>query len=106
MDSRPNTALVAKSKVLSPRKSAKDETDKKVNVFKVMHNVARFKMNLKDKLADNQHAKILSKAPIIKKRGGIQKKNKDKVWTMKKLRQELYAIKGKLPYLQKYKKSQ
>eukprot|EP01083_Nonionella_stella_P221355 790906_1 len=103
---RPTTvnALMAVPKVVSPRNQS-------VNVFKVMANVTKFKRNLKEKLSDNQHAKLLSKMPIQHQNRWTfnkkkNKKNKKKIWTMKKLRKRLFLIKGKLPYLQKYKTSQ
>ena len=96
------SAMKAEMKVLSPQN---DELNAKVNFFKVMHNVTKFRSNLKNKMSDSEHAQLLSKLPI-QKRLFLQRSRRNKAWTMQKIKKKLVAIKGRLPYLQKYKMRQ
>ena len=82
-------------------------SESKSNVFAVMQRVNRFKNNLKDKVEDTQHAHKLSKeAPIQRPNVKRMKKTKGsqraKDWSIQRLRREVYRLKGKLPWFQRY----
>ena len=102
-----STPKVTDSKKMESELPSKSPAESKTNVFAVMHRVNRFKNNLKDKVEDTQHAAKLSKeAPIqrpnVKRTKKTKKSQRPKDWSIQRLRREVYRLKGKLPYFQKY----